>query len=66
MKWLQHRKIIVDPARTPNAHRELINYEYDQDKTGAFLPSLPDKNNHSIDALAYALDRQIYTSKNSA
>lgn len=66
VKWLQHRKIIVDPKRTPNAHRELTTYEYEQDKTGAFLPSLPDKNNHSIDALAYALDRPIYTSKNSA
>lgn len=65
-KWLQHRKIVIDPARTPNAHREFVNYEYDHDKSGNFLPSLPDRDNHSIDALAYALDRQIYTSKNAA
>ena len=66
VKWLQHRKIIVDPSRTPNAYRELTNYEYDQDRSGNFLPSLPDKDNHSIDALAYALDKQIYNRRNSA
>lgn len=66
VKWLQHRKIIIDPERTPNAHREFTNYEYDQDRSGNFLPSLPDKDNHSIDALAYALDKQIYNRKNSA
>ena len=66
IKWLQHRRIVVDPARTPNAHRELVGYEYERDKDGNFLSRLPDKDNHSIDALAYALDRQIYTRKNSA
>ena len=66
VKWLQHRRIIIDPSRTPNAHREFTNYEYDQDRSGNFLPSLPDRDNHSIDALAYALDRQIYNRKNSA
>lgn len=60
VKWLQQRKIVVDPARTPEAHRELTNYEYETDKDGTFLSSLPDKDNHSIDALAYALDRLIY------
>ena len=59
-KWLQHRKIVVDPARTPNAYRELVNYQYATDKDGNFLSVLPDKDNHAIDALAYALDRQIY------
>lgn len=67
IRWLQHRKIIVDPQRTPNTARELQLYQYDIDrKTGAVLSSLPDKDNHGIDCLAYALDRAIYNRRNSA
>ena len=40
VKWLQHRRIIIDPARTPNAYREFTNYSYEADKDGNFLPSL--------------------------
>lgn len=65
-KWLQHRRIVIDPARTPNAHREFVGYEYARDKDGNFLSRLQDADNHSIDAVCYALDRQIYTNKNSA
>ena len=60
VKWLQHRRIVIDPARTPNAAREFANYEYEKDKDGNMLSSLPDRDNHSIDSLAYALDREIY------
>ena len=67
IRWLQHRKIIVDPRRTPNTARELQNYQYDIDrKTGEVLSSVPDKNNHSLDSLAYSLDRAIYNRKHSA
>ena len=60
VKWLQHRRNVIDPARTPNAYREFVNYSYDTDKDGNFLSRLPDRDNHSIDATAYALDRLIY------
>ncbi len=60
VKWLQHRRIVIDPARTPNAYREFVNYEYMTDKDGNFLSRLPDKDNHCVDAVAYALDRLIY------
>lgn len=60
VKWLQHRRIVIDPARTPNAAREFSNYEYEKDKDGNVLSSLPDRENHAIDSLAYALDREIY------
>ena len=67
IRWLQHRKIIVDPRRTPNTARELQNYQYETDrKTGEVLSSVPDKDNHSIDALAYSLDKVIYSGKYSA
>lgn len=66
IKWLQHRRIVIDPRRTPNAFKEFTSYEYTQTKDGEFLADVPDKCNHSIDALRYALDRQIAQSRNSA
>lgn len=67
IKWLQRRKIVVDPNRTPNTSRELQNYSYEIDKrSGEVLSSVPDKDNHSIDGLSYALDRVIYNKKYSA
>ena len=60
VKWLQHRRIVIDPKRTPEAYREFVNYSYATDKDGNFLSVLPDKDNHTIDAVAYALDRVIY------
>ena len=59
IKWLQNRRIVIDPARTPNAHREFVSYEYMTTKDGEFLADVPDENNHSIDAVRYALDRLI-------
>ncbi len=60
VKWMQHRKIVIDPKRTPNTYREFSTYSYDMDKDGNFISRLPDKDNHSIDALAYALEPLIY------
>lgn len=59
VKWLQSKKIVIDPKRTPNAFREFTAYEYGQTKDGEFTSELPDKDNHAIDATAYALDRLI-------
>lgn len=57
MKWLQARKLVIDPARTPEAWREFTSYEYERDKNGEFFTGYPDENNHLIDALRYALER---------
>ena len=65
LRWLQHRKIVIDPKRTPNAAREFGAYCYDTDKrSGEILSSVPDRDNHTIDAAAYALDRMIWSSNN--
>lgn len=56
IRWMQHRKIIIDPARTPNAHREFIGYAYKVDKNGTVLPDLVEGAEHTIDATAYALN----------
>jgi len=60
ISWLQNRRIVIDPARTPNAHREFVGYEYATTKDGEFLADVPDSDNHTIDGLAYAFDRLIY------
>ena len=65
-KWMQHRTITIDPKRTPNAYREFVNYSYMTDRDGNFLSRLPDKDDHSIDSLAYALNGEIYRWENPA
>ena len=59
IKWLQRRRIVIDPKRTPNAYKEFVNYEYRKTKDGEYLAEVPDKNNHTIDAVRYALDINI-------
>lgn len=61
MKWMQRRTIVIDPERTPCAYKEIIEYEYARDKEGNLLSGYPDKNNHCIDALRYALYRAIFS-----
>ena len=60
IRWLQELgEIIIDPARCPNAAREFSQYEYEQDGFGNFRADCPDKNNHLIDAVRYALEDVI-------
>ena len=60
IRWLQEQaQIIIDPARCPNAAREFSSYEYERDSFGNFRADCPDKNNHLIDAVRYALEDQI-------
>ncbi|HRX07688.1 MAG TPA: PBSX family phage terminase large subunit [Candidatus Limiplasma sp.] len=57
MKWLQSRAmIVIDPKRTPLAAEEFSCYEYERDKAGEPLPFYPDRNNHLIDAVRYAME----------
>jgi len=56
-KFLQDlEEIIIDSKRCPNTAREFLNYELEKDKEGNFKADYPDKNNHSIDAIRYALE----------
>ncbi|MBQ0074480.1 MAG: PBSX family phage terminase large subunit [Prevotella sp.] len=57
MKWLQGRRIVIDPNRTPHAYQEFTQYEYERDKEGNPISGYPDANNHLIDATRYALER---------
>jgi phage terminase large subunit len=56
IKWLQDRaKIYIDKRRCPNAYREFVAYEYEMNRQGQFISAYPDKDNHSIDSVRYAL-----------
>lgn len=58
IKWLQGlRHIYIDKRRCPETYKEFTNYEYEQDRDGNFISSYPDENNHSIDAVRYALQK---------
>ena len=60
IRFLQElREIVIDPARCPNAAREFSSYEYERDSFGNFRADCPDKNNHLIDAVRYALEDVI-------
>jgi PBSX family phage terminase large subunit len=60
IKFLQDlEEIIIDPMRCPNTLREFTQYELDKDKNGNWKAGYPDRNNHSIDAVRYALESEI-------
>jgi PBSX family phage terminase large subunit len=64
IKWLEDlNEIIIDPVRCPNTAREFITYELERDTHGNLKGNYPDKNNHSIDAVRYALESARYTWK---
>ena len=57
IKWLQGlRHIYIDKNRCPETYYEFVNYEYERDRDGNFISAYPDADNHSIDAVRYALE----------
>lgn len=60
LRWLRRLyRIIIDPRRCPNAMREFTMYEYERTGRGELTDRYPDKDNHSIDAVRYALENDI-------
>lgn len=56
MKWLQSlSEIIIDPNECPNTATEFNDYEYERDRDGNVISGYPDKNNHAIDSVRYAM-----------
>lgn len=57
LRWLQTRtRIYIDPDACPVAAKEFAGYEYDRDKDGNFISRYPDNDNHTIDAVRYAME----------
>lgn len=53
--WLQSLyRIYICKSRTPVAYKEFKELEYKLDRYGDITNEIPDKNNHSIDAVRYA------------
>lgn len=60
IKFLEDlEEIIIDPVRCPNTKREFYGYELERDANGNFKAGYPDKDNHSIDAVRYALEDEM-------
>ena len=60
IKFLQDLEaIIIDKTRCPETAKEFLSYEYGKDKDGNFRADYPDKDNHSIDAVRYALESEM-------
>jgi len=58
IKWLQSLKaIVIDPIRCPYTAREFQNYEYERTSAGDIVSGYPDRDNHSIDSVRYAMER---------
>ena len=58
IKWLQGlRHIYIDRRRCPYSFKEFTQYEYERDKDGNFISAYPDADNHSIDAVRYAMEK---------
>ncbi|MCL2391996.1 MAG: phage terminase large subunit [Oscillospiraceae bacterium] len=56
IKWLQSlREIIIDTGCDYTCS-EFTSYEYEKNKDGEVLSGYPDKDNHAIDAVRYALE----------
>ncbi|WP_074084859.1 PBSX family phage terminase large subunit [Paenibacillus sp. P32E] len=57
VKFLQSlESIIIDDHRCPETAREFLAYELEKDANGNFKSGYPDKNNHSIDMVRYAMN----------
>lgn len=60
IKFLQDLdEIVIDPVRCPNTAREFEGYELEPDGNGGWKDGYPDRDNHSIDAVRYALESEI-------
>lgn len=59
MIWLQRLdKIVIDAKRCPKTWREFSGYEYERNKDGEIISGYPDKDNHHIDAVRYAMNHE--------
>ena len=59
-RWLQSlNEIVIDPVRCPNTLQEFLTMEYLKDKDGNYINDYPKINDDGIDAMRYALERDM-------
>ncbi len=55
-EWLAGlREIVIDPVRCPLTFSEFTLKEYERDREGRWIDEIPDGDDHSIDAIRYAM-----------
>ena len=60
VNWLRSRvKIVIDPVRCPVAAHEFTTYEFDRMRDGTLRNDFPDRDNHTIDGVRYAMEDEI-------
>ncbi len=60
IKFLQSLEaIVIDSRRCSETAREFLNYELEPDGNDGFKDQYPDKDNHTIDAVRYAMEDEI-------
>lgn len=60
IKFLQSLEmIVIDKARCPETATEFLHYELEPDGNDGFKDGYPDKNNHAIDAVRYAMEDEM-------
>ena len=55
--------IRIDPVRCPETKKEFLGYELEKGKDDRFKDGYPDRDNHTIDAVRYALESEISNKK---
>lgn len=59
-RWLSGlREIAIDPIRCPLTYKEFALCEYAKDRDGRWVDDYNDGNDHSIDAVRYAMMRDV-------
>lgn len=59
-EWLAGlREIVIDPKRCPLTFEEFKLKEYAKDREGTWIDDIPDGNDHSIDAVRYAMMEDV-------
>ena len=55
-EWLAGlREIVIDSKRCPLTFSEFTLKEFERDKEGNWIDEIPEGNDHSIDAVRYAM-----------
>lgn len=63
-EWLASlREIVIDPARCPLTYEEFCLKEYGKDRNDEWIDEIPDGNDHSIDAVRYAMMDEVIRSR---
>ncbi len=54
-EWLASVKWVIDPIRCPRLAKEVREMQYEQNADGEWLNSIPDGNDHWVDAARYSV-----------